>query len=581
MNSLASGIVSLRSKLVEKVRSVFQGHQVPVLLNRLGLDGGPLLSLEVHGDHLGVTRERVRQMEMRAIKLLSTEVIAKYFDLEQLGALHRLDYVFADIDVLLREPVKISGSEVLLSAFFKNILLNKDMHIVEWSDGLYLTDITETHRKKIAAKHRELTKGTSGRNAGAVDAMRIINALGYDFKPCSVVGEWFLSDMVCLSSGKETSVYGLRGRLGSYFGQAIGAAYEPMSVDAVVSSAQVQMSLDGFVGQDVLASTAENWLRDNCHLIYEGHFGLLSAFGVKSSQMNRLAQSCANLVQSYPEGFEFPAGALYEKLNQDLLFEFAQGGCPVTKFTIQAALLEANVPSLEYLGRGVFMKRPPGKAPAQPVKRLVLSDLAVEMLESNGSPLQLSYVCDVLGQTRQGDFKQISDHNGRLFAPSRGLLGLKCRDRDVPIRDFMIIERIVGELESMGADVFEKDLCGHIIKSGQLSEVTKGYAEKGDLSQLVTFGPFLRRNSTRRISVRHGSSQPSRQIVIEGLSSFEGKKFSFEQLVSYIEARNVKISRPDLKYWLETHPAVHGAFASGELGYLPIDDMDPWFGSLC
>lgn len=227
------------------------------------------------------------------------------------------------------------------------------------------------------------------------------------------------------------------------------------------------------------------------------------------------------------------------------------------------------------------MKRPREKVSAQPVKRLVLSDLAVEMLESNGSPLQLSYVCDALGQTRQGDFKQISDHNGRLFAPSRGLLGLKCRDRDVPIRDFMIIERIVGELESMGVDVFEKDLCGHIIKSGQLSEVTKGYAEKGDLSQLVTFGPFLRRNSTRRISVRHGSSQPSRQIVIEGLNSFEGKKFSFEQLVSYIESRNVKISRPDLKYWLESHPAVHGAFASGELGYSPLDNLDPWFGYLC
>lgn len=581
MNESLTDVSCLRSVLADRAACLFPAHQVPVVLNRLGLDGGPMLSLEVHGDHLGVTRERVRQMEARAVRLLSTEVVAKYFDLIELGAISKLACVFEDIEGLLKIPTEMTGTEFLMSQFFKNIFLKKQMRVVNWAERMFLTNITDATKRKIASKHREISKASAGRNACAVSARQIIEELDCDFLPTSTAGEWFLEDFVCIESGDDVTVYGLKGRLGSYFGKSIGSACEPMSVEEVVSAAQAQMSIDGFGEQEVLVSTAENWLREHCHLIHEGHFGMLSAFGHSNKQMSALIDACCEVVEHYPQGFEFPASALYEKLSSDLLYDFAQSGHPVTKFSIQAALLEAKAPGLHYLGRGVFIKNSGDAGAARKAKRLVLSDLAVEMLEAHGSPLPLAVICQELTENRQGDFKQISDHSGRLFAPAKGLLGLKSRDRDVPIRDFLSIEKMVGDLESLGGEVFEKDLCERIAQSSQVSEVAKSCAEKGDLSQLVTFGPFLRRNSMRKISVTHGGIKSSREVVIEGLNSFNDQKFSFEQLVAFIESNGIKISRPDLKYWLETNPCVHGSFASGELIYVPEDKMDPWFSSGC
>jgi hypothetical protein len=62
-----------------------------VLQRRYGLDGRPASTLDEIGDHFGVTRERIRQIQVKAIELLQAD--PRVDDLYEYLVDHALDDV--------------------------------------------------------------------------------------------------------------------------------------------------------------------------------------------------------------------------------------------------------------------------------------------------------------------------------------------------------------------------------------------------------------------------------------------------------------------------------------------------------
>lgn len=78
------------SDLREEIRAAFSGlpkKEAYVLTKRLGIDGGEPQSLQEIASHLGVTRERVRQIEFLALRQLRNSLPKRDFSLDDLQLL--------------------------------------------------------------------------------------------------------------------------------------------------------------------------------------------------------------------------------------------------------------------------------------------------------------------------------------------------------------------------------------------------------------------------------------------------------------------------------------------------------------
>ena len=61
---------ALRDSLVRAMHKVLKEREIDVIILRFGLDGGEPRTLQEVGDIIGVTRERIRQIEIKATRKL-------------------------------------------------------------------------------------------------------------------------------------------------------------------------------------------------------------------------------------------------------------------------------------------------------------------------------------------------------------------------------------------------------------------------------------------------------------------------------------------------------------------------------
>jgi RNA polymerase primary sigma factor len=72
---------SLREAQVEKILSVLDEREAAIIIRRFGLEQGPELTLKEVGEEIGVTKERVRQIEARALSKLRQAAEKEHIDL--------------------------------------------------------------------------------------------------------------------------------------------------------------------------------------------------------------------------------------------------------------------------------------------------------------------------------------------------------------------------------------------------------------------------------------------------------------------------------------------------------------------
>ncbi|MBP6855882.1 MAG: hypothetical protein KBC26_02870 [Candidatus Pacebacteria bacterium] len=131
----------LKQLLDELVPRALAGRQKEVIVQRFGIGGGKPKTLALLGKRYGVTRERVRQIEVAALKVLEKHaqdndrllgIYKKSIDhLESVGGVRRADFLINDLKFVLRDQALSEPYVELLFGIFRSpefFLDNKEFH---------------------------------------------------------------------------------------------------------------------------------------------------------------------------------------------------------------------------------------------------------------------------------------------------------------------------------------------------------------------------------------------------------------------------------------------------------------------
>lgn len=113
-------------KLIDELLEGFNSNQIKTINGRFGLKTGEKTTLQAVGDEIGITRERVRQIEEQAVKKLKPklkESLGEFFEfslnhLNGLGGVRRDDQFMNDLRYFLRETASAKHFESKLHFLF-------------------------------------------------------------------------------------------------------------------------------------------------------------------------------------------------------------------------------------------------------------------------------------------------------------------------------------------------------------------------------------------------------------------------------------------------------------------------------
>lgn len=131
----------LKQLLDELVFKALAGRQKEIVVQRFGIGGGKPKTLALLGKKYGVTRERIRQIEVSALKVLekqseSNEQILSMYrrcieHLESIGGIRRADFLLNDLKFVLRDQALSDPYVELLFGIFRSprfFLENKEFY---------------------------------------------------------------------------------------------------------------------------------------------------------------------------------------------------------------------------------------------------------------------------------------------------------------------------------------------------------------------------------------------------------------------------------------------------------------------
>jgi hypothetical protein len=416
--------------LLELIFANLDERQASVLQKRMGYKMDNSMTLEEIGNQEGVTRERIRQIEAKALRLIRQDVfwnttlvnkLAKIIDNRTsampLSGLHIYDPWFSDLDGYI-QPFKF---------FLQSILHNSQFNIFAVRDIAYISRLSESEWQSLLKQSQNFLEASVGK----VTRNEARKEIEYFFfgKSMDMLEELF--NVACekahFSDETDTGVLIGYGKNAESQCKAV-----LLSSDYPLHYSEVKRKIEKVFGKEHDEMRVLNALSSFAHRFGPGTYGLEKHILLNEQER---ALICQEVIEIMSNGLAGRQWSLKELLKALYLGDFGSSAYEdkLDTYSLDYVLKQNN--NLHYMGRDMYQLKQDG---ATYTKRIDLKEAVISILKEAGKPLRYEEIKQKI-QTQRGlgDTFQIHPKDS-LIAVSTGVWGLI--ERDLPITSEQQIE---------------------------------------------------------------------------------------------------------------------------------------------
>jgi hypothetical protein len=417
-----------KDRLVDQVSAAMsdeklQGSRLRVLIKHWGLDGRGIKSLQKTGELLGISRERARQLEQSAFKVLNAHVgqdLRKHVDrlrtlrkkpvyMELLGI---EDPYFSGIEEALVERGMKNGFAFMVHLI--STLCNE--HVIEWNGKNILSRLPQS---KFEQKRRRVIAALESCEGLGYDLlMREVDTVIDEDESLSDLRDVFLKIVESkllvahLEDGRSAV---MKKRSSAYLVKTIlESSPEPMYYSQVVEVCRKKYA------RDIDEGTVLNILISEAHLYGRGHYGLLKHLNLADEVIVEMARLFTSVIESGPVERQWHASELLDYLPREVFPESAK----IDKYIVDIVMTVCKV--ARTLNRLIWVRH--DSEDCLPADRRSVEDCIEDVLIQAGTPLThkelMARVTAVRGVSNDCQPKR----NERIVRIDRKLWGLLDRD---------------------------------------------------------------------------------------------------------------------------------------------------------